>query len=200
LGNVINEGEKGYVDPDGPTKNPKLDIHRGRQSTARDEDPEATVGGLRERLSAVGSDEDKTWRPGRARPGAGKDEGAEPDDADVPLPVGWLVVVEGPGVGNVAILETGVNILGRSAESQVPLDFGDRHISREDHVRVSYNRKTRRFRIVPGKGTETWIRGNELVDEARDLAHGDLITIGTTVLRFIPFCDERFDWLETDPA
>ncbi len=29
VGKVINEDEKGYVDPDGPTKNPKMDIHRG---------------------------------------------------------------------------------------------------------------------------------------------------------------------------
>ncbi|MEI9926527.1 MAG: FHA domain-containing protein [Sphingomonas sp.] len=139
-------------------------------------------------------DEDKTWRP---RPRASGEEG---DEAELPLPVGWLVVVSGPGKGSVATLETGVNILGRSPESQVPLDFGDRHISRDDHMRISYNRKTRRFRVLPGKGTETWVRGDELVDEPRDLAHGEQITIGDTVLRFVAFCDDTFDWLESDPA
>ena len=39
--------------------------------------------------------------------------------------VGWLVVVDGPGKGQVRRLGYGVNSLGRGGKSRVKLDFGD---------------------------------------------------------------------------
>lgn len=205
MGRIVG-GKDGDVDPDAPTER----ITRGRRWTGgaanrTDESPDATGRfgrGEASRDKAQGhDDEEKTQRFGRQRgPQQTVDErpDEEMDELGV-LPVGFLVVVDGPGLGHVAILQTGVNILGRSPDEQIPLDFGDQQISREDHVRFSYNRKTRLFRILPGKGPETWLK-DELVDEGRTLQRGDLITVGATVLRFVPFCDEDFDWSEDEPA
>lgn len=117
------------------------------------------------------------------------------DEETTALPVGWLVIVAGSGLGHAAVLETGVNIIGRGEDNHITLPFGDREIATTDHARVSYNRAKRQFRVVPGRGHETFV-GDDLIDEPTTIKAGDIVRIGRTELRFAPFCDEKFDWTE----
>ncbi len=173
-------------------------------------DPDAPTIALG-RLGRVGASYDNDVDPNdetvRARPrksdetvrlGRGKRVQGGMEDAGV-LPAGWLVVVEGPGVGHVATIQTGTNVLGRGPTSHIVLDLGDDQIAREDHVRLVYNRLARTFHVAPGRGPETWLKGS-LVMQAERLERGDLVTVGATVLRFVPFCDDSFDWTSENPG
>ena len=57
-------------------------------------------------------------------------------------PVGILVVVDGPGRGNVVTFGYGMNSVGRSQTERITLDFGDDRISREGHAMVTYDGKS----------------------------------------------------------
>jgi hypothetical protein len=186
-------GDDDDVDPEAPTRRVRSASGQSGRGPA-DDLSDMTRG---RRSSRVGGDEEDdgspaTTRFSRRRPG---DEELEDEEEERPLPCGWLVIVSGPGTGHVASIENGMNIVGRGREAQIRIDFGDTGISREDHVRFSYDDSSREFHVIPGKGPITRLRG-ELVKEPRLLSRGDLVTIGGTQLRFVPFCDESFDWAE----
>jgi len=134
----------------------------------------------------------ETVRPGRPRRATGAETAGEalPDG---PLPVGWLVVVDGPGVGHVVTLLTGTMTIGRGGKSTAKLDLGDPGISREDHARLDYDTDTRTFHIMPGRGPETRLDGKKVLSPEK-LTRGALVKLGATTLRFAPFCDATFDW------
>ena len=67
-----------------------------------------------------------------------EDRGPQTDPMADP-PVGWLVVVRGPGKGSVLTLGNGMNAIGRGTSSRVRLDFGDDNVSRANHARVAYD-------------------------------------------------------------
>ena len=87
-------------------------------------------------------------------------------------PVGWLVVVAGPGKGRVLTLGNGLNPIGRSAESRVRLDFGDDNISRANHARLVYEPRQRRWLLNHGDGTNLTYLNGEVVMSAVELQSG----------------------------
>ena len=189
MGRIFGGDDDDDVDPTGPT----VDYNRGRKQK-KHVDPDATTAmRYRDTDDEDEDDEALTIRPGRR---LAKDL----DEAPV-LPVGWLVIVEGPGRGYAAALQTGLNRIGRDKSEQVALDFDDREISRMDHFRVNYNRMSRKFHILPGQGAEVWLKRDAIdaVLEKEALHSGDLITVGKTTLRFVPFCGDSFDWHEKVP-
>lgn len=108
--------------------------------------------------------------------------------------VGWLVVTAGPGKGASVPLGDGLNIVGRGHTNRVVLDFGDEHISTDDHFRISYDKQNRDFHLVPGRGTNLlYINGSPLLS-AQILENGTDIKIGDTVLRFMAFCTKSWSW------
>lgn len=108
--------------------------------------------------------------------------------------VGWLVIVEGEGSGKDFRLTPGVNTLGRAAGNAVALDFGDETISRERHCTVVFDYQNQLFFLQHGEGTNlTYLNGNVLLQPS-PLRRGDIIGVGKTTLRFIPFCDHDFNW------
>lgn len=187
------------VDPNGPTtdrKRHKFGTDNKADLGDDDGDPEETFGrdGRRDRskekksYSSYDDDDDgyrKTERPGRDR--INKDD----KPAEI-IPVGWLVIVKGKGVGHVLTIQEGNNLLGRSPTADLKMNFGDGEIS-ADHALVSYLSQTGKFKISPGRGHITILRGDS-VTVPEPLVAGDLITVGKTVLRFMPFCDASFDW------
>ena len=136
------------------------------------------------------------------RPGAGKRQ--SPDDSAVPPhadamddpPVGWLVVVQGPGQGNVVTIGNGVNTIGRASSERVCLDFGDTLISREKHALITYDPRGKKFYIQQGDGTNLTYIGDAPVLAPTELDGFTTIQMGETVLLFVPLCGERFDWAE----
>ena len=123
--------------------------------------------------------------------------GAAADDPMQDPPVGWLVIVRGPGRGVVATLGTGRNTIGRGAESRIRLDYGDTTISRE-HTVIVYEPRQRNFHLLPGDGRNLTYVDDEPVLETRELAGLEQLQVGDTVLRFVPLCGDGFSWDEEE--
>ena len=138
--------------------------------------------------SAADDDDDVTRMPQRFASSGGS--GARRN------PVGWLVIVKGPGYGHGLPLFYGSNRIGRGKGIEVELNFGDEAISRGAHVRVAYDPKGRTFYLAPGEGT-----GLTYVDTGPVLAPMPLTSetqfeIGNTTLRFVALCGPQFDWAD----
>ena len=135
------------------------------------------------------------------RPGRGSDATVvQPRPAKGAMddpPVGWLVVVEGPGMGSVVTLGLGVNSVGREhGANRVVVDHGDDMISRTNHGAIVYDDRNRKFWIRHGDGTNLTYVDDEPVLEARLLEPLTHIRMGRTVLRFVPLCGESFSWTD----
>ena len=142
-----------------------------------------------------GSEEEKTRLVGGRRT---DEEHTEADRAmDDPV-VGWLVVVEGPGKGQAMQLGYGSNPLGRGATDRVKLDFGDDQISRNGHAVVTYDPRGRKFYLQHGGGTNLTYLGDQPVLAPAELSALSHISIGNTILRFVPLCGAEFDWQDTE--
>ena len=109
-------------------------------------------------------------------------------------PVGWLVIVRGPGKGRVLTLGLGLNVIGRSQDMRVCIDFGDTNISRNNHARIVYEPRKRCFLLSHGDGTNLTYLDNELVMGPERLEAGSEIQLGNTTLRFQALCGVEFDW------
>lgn len=130
-------------------------------------------------------------RPANEAPAAATDAMADP-------PVGWLVVVRGPGKGNVLTLGNGMNAIGRGTSSRVRLDFGDANVSRANHARVAYEPGQRQWLLSHGDGSNLTYLNGEVVMAAVEITSGAEIQIGDTTLRFQAFCSQEFDWPDVD--
>ena len=119
--------------------------------------------------------------------------------ADTPQ-VGLLVIIEGPGRGFTAPLSYGENLIGRSGEAQIRLDFGDAEISENVHAELNYDPETREFHIVPGDKEAVFKVGKTQVKKSRKLKNRDRITMGNTVLMFLAVCGDGFDWRADAPG
>ncbi len=109
-------------------------------------------------------------------------------------PVGWLVVVDGPGRGASLTLGNGVNSIGRDANQRLPLDFGDELISRAGHATITYDPRGKKFYIQHGGGTNLTYVNDQPVLAPQELTASTHILMGNTTLRFVPLCGEEFDW------
>lgn len=108
--------------------------------------------------------------------------------------VGWLVVVAGPGAGGYRAIFDGRNRIGRTASADVPLDFGDPGISREQAT-IHYDPKDRSFLFIPQLDVENFTYINQAkAIAATELKPLDEIEIAATTLRFVPLCGPQFDW------
>ncbi|MEZ5715806.1 MAG: FHA domain-containing protein [Paracoccaceae bacterium] len=118
-----------------------------------------------------------------------------PDEAAyTQFPVGWLVVVDGPGRGAAFTLFNGVTQIGRGEGQTVRLDFGDNSISRENHAAIAYDAEQNSFFIGHG-GKANLVRCNNMpVLSTQALSSGDIVRVGETSLRFIPLCGDDFQW------
>ncbi len=110
------------------------------------------------------------------------------------FPVGWLVVVAGPGRGNWFALATGVSQIGRGDDQAVQLDFGDNAISRSNHAAIAYDDEENKFYIGHGGKTNIVRLNGRPVLSTEMLAAGDHIRMGETTLKFVPLCGAEFQW------
>jgi hypothetical protein len=121
---------------------------------------------------------------------------AAPTAAVVRFPVGWIVVVGGPGRGASYTLFNGVSAIGRGDDQPVKLDFGDNSISRTNHAVVAYDDEQRKFFLGHGgKANIVRLNGRPVLS-TEELGHNDIIRIGETTLRFLALCGPDFDWAD----
>jgi len=110
------------------------------------------------------------------------------------FPVGWMLIVEGPGRGECFSLEAGMSQIGRGEDQAIKLDFGDNTISRVNHAAVVYDPETHSFMLGHG-GKKNIVRLNGTpVISNETLATGDRIKLGETVLHFVALCTAEFNW------
>ncbi len=113
------------------------------------------------------------------------------------FPVGWLVVIDGPGTGHSFALFSGASMIGRGEDQVIKLDYGDNSISRQNHAAIAYDDEENKFFIGHG-GKSNIIRLNARpVLSTEELHHTDLIRIGETTLRFVALCGKDFQWDHT---
>ncbi len=114
------------------------------------------------------------------------------------LPVtGWLVIVEGPGLGRDFRLIQGENRIGRERSMEVCLDFGaqsDETVSRDAHAIVVYDNNANEFFIERGRSRNMPMINDRTIRRDQTLAAWDIIQVGRTRLLFFPLCDEQFRW------
>ncbi|SMX23997.1 FHA domain-containing protein [Boseongicola aestuarii] len=147
--------------------------------------PSGRSGRVRTRLLPEG-EEDKPYSPGE---GSDHNGGGQ-----VRRPVGWLVIIDGPGTGDWFALESGLTHLGRGADQNVCIDFGDQTISRQSHAFITYDIAHHRLQLSHGESRNRTRLNGVVVDGKVALTHGDSISIGKTTLRIAVFCDDQFSW------
>ena len=146
--------------------------------------------------------------PGRPEERTVINVGAGPKPGDRPQPpveadgmndpvVGWLAIVEGPGKGKALQLGYGSNAVGRGETARVQLNFGDDQISRGGHAVVTYDTRGRKFFVQHGGGKNLTYLGDQPVLVPTELPAHSHISIGATVLCFVPLCGDAFDWQDT---
>jgi hypothetical protein len=123
---------------------------------------------------------------------------AAPAAAAQSFPVGWAVVIHGPGRGNAFPLSAGMSSVGRGEGQTVRLDFGDAAISREGHAHIAYDPEVRTFLLGQG-GKSNIVRLNgRAVVSTEPMEDGAQIKIGETILMLKTLCGPDFDWADTD--
>lgn len=111
--------------------------------------------------------------------------------------VGWLVVLDGPGKGNFRPIYSGSNTIGRSPTQRIPIDFGDDAISSEKQAFLVYDGRKRQYQLVPNLERPNLVHLNDSALLANgELKPHDKITMGRTMLLFVPLCGPEFDWSE----
>lgn len=116
------------------------------------------------------------------------------------FPIGWIVVIEGPGRGASFTLTAGLSTVGRDADQTVTLDFGDTSISRERHISIAHDDEDGRTYIGHGGKTNIVRHNDRPLLTTEELSNGDTIKIGKTVLRFVGLCGDGFSWTDTETS
>jgi len=116
------------------------------------------------------------------------------NDTEIASVVGWLVVIEGKGIGRDLRVVAGMNSIGRERNNKISISFGDNSISRESHATVIYDYKNNKFFFQHGGGQNLSYLNDSVVLQPMELNKGDIIGLGDTKLMFIPFCSDQFKW------
>lgn len=144
----------------------------------------------------------KDDKPKEAAPAAEVAKPEEEGNAAAPsipmFPVGWILVVEGPGRGASYPLMSGMSQIGRGAGQAVRLDFGDNAISRSGHAAIVYDPEAKTFLLgQSGKTNIVRLNGTPVIQN-EDLKDGDQIKVGETTLQLKALCGADFDWKVED--
>ena len=113
---------------------------------------------------------------------------------------GWLIVVAGPGKGQYVALGEQDNRIGRGGGEDPPrvsMDFGDKGIARNNAFIIRYDPRKRRFKILPGGGTNIVYLNEKALDAPALIDIMDVIDVSETQLLFMPLCSSHFDWSDT---
>ena len=107
--------------------------------------------------------------------------------------VGWLVLIEGKEKGRDFRLIPEINTIGRGSQNTINIDNGDTEIAREKHCLIEYDVKSGEFILERGSKS-TYHNDKGVRGDGKILELGDIIEIGSTKLKFIPFCNSDFCW------
>ena len=107
--------------------------------------------------------------------------------------VGWLVCIEGNGLGKDYRLKSGRNFIGRSPEQDINIEEDD-SVSRGRHAVIIFEPISREFLVQPGDTKELCYLNGKVVLQPVAIKVNDVLTIGKTKLMFAPLCGPGFSW------
>ncbi|MCR4791194.1 MAG: FHA domain-containing protein [Lachnospiraceae bacterium] len=107
--------------------------------------------------------------------------------------VGWLVCTEGPDKGRDYRIHEGYNNIGRSQHMDICI-AGDPKVSSQKHALIAFDPEEKAFFFSPGEGTNLLKYNGKLLMMPEKIGKGDILTIGDSKFRFVPFVDEDFSW------
>ncbi|SFV68616.1 Conserved domain protein [hydrothermal vent metagenome] len=107
--------------------------------------------------------------------------------------VAWLVIIEGENRGQDFRVIPAINTIGRDKSNTIFIDIADYEISREKHCIIEFDVKNNQFYLERGMST-TYLNNKRVGGDGSLLNVGDIIEIGSTKMKFIPFCTEDFSW------
>ena len=118
----------------------------------------------------------------------------QPPAEDLALTAGWLVITSEKGRGRSYPVKLGRNKLGRGRENAICIEVGDSTISKDNHVTLAADPKTKRFFAIPGDSTNFAYLNDEPLLEARALEDKAVLQVGATVFTFVQFAGNYVDW------
>ncbi len=127
------------------------------------------------------------------RPRESETQSSTPEISNKPV-TGWLVIVKGAGQGQAFAISYGQQKIGRNNDQDIILNFGDLEISGNDHAIIEYDKGNKHFYIIKGKNLVYLNNERVGAGSEKELATGDEIKVGETILRFVAFCGVDFDW------
>ena len=112
--------------------------------------------------------------------------------------VGWVVITKGKGFGKSFELGQGNNSIGKNSTNKVVLNFGDETISREEHLKIVYDNLNLKFWAIQNGASRNLAYINKSpVLVPVELKPFDVISLGATDLKFVPFCGENHSWIDS---
>lgn len=120
--------------------------------------------------------------------------GPYPNKPDLGPVTGWLVILSGPGRGRSAEIGYGRNAIGRGANNEISLPYGDQGVSEQAHAYVAYDGIGRKTYVSDGNSRNlVYLNGSPVLGTV-ELSNGSTIRIGETELMFVAFCSPTMDW------
>ncbi|VAW75536.1 hypothetical protein MNBD_GAMMA12-2753 [hydrothermal vent metagenome] len=112
--------------------------------------------------------------------------------------VAWLVIIEGVGEGSYVPIFTGPNLIDFSKyeddvqqyKQELCAELG---VKEKAQLQINYDKKSPHYSLQYG-GSGSINLNNISIQETAILSAYDRIKIGNTVMMFIPFCGEYFQW------
>ena len=108
-------------------------------------------------------------------------------------PLGWLVVVDGPDVGEWFVLERGVSRIGGADSDTIRLKSTVGNVVPMRPVSLGFHEESHIFVLESPTENGTLVN-DEPVPFHFVLRDGDVITVGETSLRLASFCSPSFHW------
>jgi FHA domain len=113
-------------------------------------------------------------------------------DLELKPVVGWFVAITGPMKGRDFRILAERNLIGRDPSCAIPL-MEDVAVS-SSQAWVSFDPRKSRFMVAPGNGSSlTYLNDSELLVPT-ELKAFDLLELGRTTLKFVPFCGPNHSW------
>jgi hypothetical protein len=133
----------------------------------------------------------------RTSPGGPSDEGVTVPHYKAKLGidpvVGWLVCIQGPDRGRDFRIKSQQNFIGRDQSMDIMI-ASDEQISRQKHAVITFDPRANTFWLERGDSKNlAYLNGQPVMTPVALKAY-DLIELGQSHLRFVPFSTDQFTW------
>lgn len=158
----------------------------------------SVVGGQSDRSEIGATVAPQSYRKaGEEKEDTGKTVGVFQRSMNMEPVVGWLVCIEGPEKGKDFRILAKNNTIGRGEKMDICIK-GDTTISRENHARLAYDDKHNSFHLIPAESTNNIYLNEEPIFIPTKLEAYNLIEFGESKFLFVPFCNEKFTWKDSE--